>query len=528
MAIKGTAKIQLFDAKTGKLKQEVVKENMVTNAVPNILNPAMQMRMGFSLDSYNITDYTSHFLKRCSPIGKVLFGGILVFDKPLQENADNIIPSIEDRNSIIGYAGQYESNIGNEFKGSYNANESVELENGFTHVWDFATNQANGEINALALTSAMGGDCGWHSKVPVRGNFIIPISTNKDFTASDKTASTLTLFNAGKSIFYGTKFKEAKDFNRQSIVVTNGKYAMLLGTDYIDDKNVAIKYVAKNLSNDINLNQVIDNSLFDTYNVGVADEGIWYSDTIGVEFNSSHVRVQVKNNTARYIFTSSDILVGATATQTVTFVDFTLSESGSVSVSSPRSITFNNADILTVINGAILTGDVNTSNQYSYLLPGYAWYDDDYAYIQTEGYNDYGTAEFFIRVSMSNTTDIELLNKPDNGTQEFYIGYFQGEYILSDNTNIWRTSDFVKYYKLDTCLTPANYPYALQEYQFIPMKLPYIGLQNRTFMKPTASDACNVVPCLIAPYLATINNLEKPLVKTSSLTMKITYTIQNT
>ena len=303
---------------------------------------------------------------------------------------------------------------------------------------------------------------------------------------------------------------------------------MLLGTDYIDAKNVAIKYVAKNLSNDINLNQVIDNSLFDTYNVGVADEGVWYSDTMGVEFNSSHVRVQVKNNTARYIFTSSDSLVGATATQTVTFVDFTLSESGSVSVSSPRSITFNNADILTVINGAILTGDVDTSNQYSYLLPGYAWYDDDYAYIQTKVNNSYGTAEFFIRVSMSNTTDIELLNKPDNGMQEFYIGYFQGEYILSDKTNIWRTSDFVKYYKLDTCLTPANYPYALQEYQFIPMKLPYIGLQNRTFMNPTASDACNVVPCLIAPYLATINNLEKPLVKTSSLTMKITYTIQNT
>lgn len=527
MAIKGKAKIQLFDAKTGKLKQEVVKENMITNAVPNILNPAMQMRMGFSLDSYKITDYTSCFLKRCSPIGKQLFGGILVFSEPLEEDVNNIIPSIQARNSIIGYAGQYESNIGNEFKGSYNANESVELENGFTHVWDFATDQANGEINALALTSAMGGDCGWHNKVPVRGNFIIPVSTNKDFTASDKTASTITLFSAESTIFNGTKFKEATDFNRQSIVVTNGKYAMLLGTDWIDDKNVAIKYVAKNLSNDINLNQVIDNSLFDVYKLGVVDEGVWYSDTMGVNFKSTYVRVQVKNNTARYIFTDSDNLYGEVETKTITFVDFTLSESGSVTVSSPRSITFNNVDIRTVIGGALSPGDADMSDQFSYILPGYAWYDDDYAYIQTKVHDNYGTNKFFIRVSMSNTTDIELLNKPDNGTQEFYIGYFQGEYILSDKTNIWRTSDFIKYYKLDTCLTPANYPYALQEYQFIPMKLPYIGLQNRTFMNPTASYACNVVPCLIAPYLATINNLEKPLIKTSLLTMKITYTIQN-
>ena len=41
MALKGSAKIQLFDARTGKLERTIESNNIITNAVTNILNGAL-------------------------------------------------------------------------------------------------------------------------------------------------------------------------------------------------------------------------------------------------------------------------------------------------------------------------------------------------------------------------------------------------------------------------------------------------------------------------------------------------------
>ena len=45
MGFKGKATIQIFDAKTGKIKDEITDENMVTNAVDNVLNGALNYLM---------------------------------------------------------------------------------------------------------------------------------------------------------------------------------------------------------------------------------------------------------------------------------------------------------------------------------------------------------------------------------------------------------------------------------------------------------------------------------------------------
>lgn len=516
MAIKGTTKIQLFDAETGSLTDEIVSENMVTNAVPNIVNPALQMFLGDNVGFYN-------FLYYCSPIGKTLFGGILIFSEPLEESVDNIIPSIRDRNNIIGYAGQFASVTGNTMKGTYNATESTELENGFTHVWDFSTEQANGEISAVALTSAMGGDSGWDATESNagRGNFIIPFS-NKDFTQENKVFGDLDWFDGYSSIINGVKYGSSDSYRYQNSLVTNGKYVMLLGT-YNNSGKISVKYTVKKLTNDITLNQSISNNTFSSQRGAIVTTGVWDSSVLTTAFTSNSTRVQVRDNVVKYCFRDRDNINGASSSSTLTFVDFVLNADGTVTIKEPVSVTIRNSDIIAVIKAA---GE-SITNQYVITEAGYAYFDDTYAYLQTKINNSYGTNKYFIRVALANASDIKLFTKPNNSTSTGSIGFFQGEIILQFDKKYYRTSDFITYHVLDGLVAAPGYPYCIEDFSFTPMKLPYVGVAVHNIKATNNTDAINVKPCLISPYLATINNLDRSVSKTSSKTMKITYTIQN-
>src|SRR5574344_777806 len=130
MALVGKTKIQLFDAKTGELEHEVESSNMVTNAVKNILSPHLSVLFGES-------DNWDSFFSNISPIYNTLFGGVMIFSKTLEENANYIIPNQADREALVGYGGQCASLTGNNYRGAYNVSESTVLANGATHVWDF-------------------------------------------------------------------------------------------------------------------------------------------------------------------------------------------------------------------------------------------------------------------------------------------------------------------------------------------------------------------------------------------------------
>lgn len=53
------------------------------------------------------------------------------------------------------------SNADDIRRGSFNSTESEDLDNGFKFVWDFATHQANGNIKCLSLTSTIAGKYGF-------------------------------------------------------------------------------------------------------------------------------------------------------------------------------------------------------------------------------------------------------------------------------------------------------------------------------------------------------------------------------
>ena len=148
--LKGKSTIQLFDCKTGEKVKEVVNTNMVTNAISHLLNPPVNLMMGSNwLDTIN----------KYLPLNTNGLAGIMAFDKNIPEDPNIIFPPADVNE--VGHAGEAYSGT-NTYRGSYNVNESGEIDGGYRHVWDFASDRANGTINCLALTSKAGGNCGLH------------------------------------------------------------------------------------------------------------------------------------------------------------------------------------------------------------------------------------------------------------------------------------------------------------------------------------------------------------------------------
>lgn len=149
--IHGKTKIELYDVKRN-IKQIIKSENTFQNNV--------------------LADYFRHFGEEgCDPfragnydgtdLWKNALGGIFLLKNP--ETVGNKFMSLG--NVMIGNGAYGVSNSGspNEL-GSYNSQESSESGTEITQVYDFATNQANGNIACVCLTSKVGGYIGYGNK----------------------------------------------------------------------------------------------------------------------------------------------------------------------------------------------------------------------------------------------------------------------------------------------------------------------------------------------------------------------------
>ncbi len=140
--IKGRATIQLFDEKTGEVVRELHEENMITNAVDTILNPPDYIEIGMDSDNDRSFNMLRDFVGN---IADTAFRGVIVCRDKIPEDGNNMM--LPWTNEEIGHAGIANTNTDTSI-GTYNANESGRIENGkgYRHVWDFASDKANGEI----------------------------------------------------------------------------------------------------------------------------------------------------------------------------------------------------------------------------------------------------------------------------------------------------------------------------------------------------------------------------------------------
>lgn len=161
MGIKGHAVIELRNEATGEV-QKVEHDNMVTRGLEYCMTPWFGKFNFASTGStpQNLVGTNEDNRKKYNrSMMNHLMGGIFLFGNKLEEDVNNV--AFPTDNPLTGKA-SYDMYGGlDTYRGSYNGQESGLQEDGsYKHVWDFATNQANGQISALALTTWKGGICG--------------------------------------------------------------------------------------------------------------------------------------------------------------------------------------------------------------------------------------------------------------------------------------------------------------------------------------------------------------------------------
>lgn len=144
--MKGKTEVLLTDVHTGKTKK-ILEHNMMTNALNDIFRQEGYMRNAATMFGENF-----------QPLYAKMLGGILLFDKPLEENAANYFAPAGINLTACGVYG-VKNTTGDTLRGDYNSDESYLDTRAKTmkYVYDFPTSKGNGTIASVCLTSANGG-----------------------------------------------------------------------------------------------------------------------------------------------------------------------------------------------------------------------------------------------------------------------------------------------------------------------------------------------------------------------------------
>lgn len=145
MALKGTATIELTNADGSK---EVIRhDNMITNAV----NDLCFSQRGEMAAILKMVDNNASYAQS-------LFGGLLLFDEELNSDPDDYFIKTT---KITGYASQNAYAGLDTARGSFNESEGgVQPDGSYKFVWDFSTSQGNGTIKSIALCPNVMGQIG--------------------------------------------------------------------------------------------------------------------------------------------------------------------------------------------------------------------------------------------------------------------------------------------------------------------------------------------------------------------------------
>ena len=172
MKLKGKTIIELTDISTGKVTSHE-DENFVTNALSDICQPVTSKHDALP---------TTRFAREGECSIEALMRGLLLFDKVLPEDPTRYFP--EKGVKMVGH-GSDNTYSGDDLTfGSYNSSQSdVSSPNERTYVWDFTSEQANGTINSVCLTTQDGGFIGYGSET----QFEIP-DNSRAFTNIIKAA----------------------------------------------------------------------------------------------------------------------------------------------------------------------------------------------------------------------------------------------------------------------------------------------------------------------------------------------------
>lgn len=463
--LKGKSVIELTDVHTGE-KEVYEDTNLVTDAVMDILNTNL-MGLLYNNTSFNGSNGENWKL----PLKKNIMGGILIYQNEIEESADNYYAPMD--NPLIGYASDNANNTEDVRRGSRNLTESKEVDNGYRFVWDFQTSQANGTISAICMTNTLAG-----RGTQYENNYLVRIATFSTGEISYKTEA----YRDNKRIFIEDGYR------LEMTTINNSTQATL--KKYMDDFLHAS--LTERLLSRVALEPVEETT------IDVGHYPLYYHYTGGS-----------KDGTDEPYSNNSDV----------------------------RNYLYHGADgkWYGLVRKDKRAYDYTSGGKDYYKQDGYEWFmdkiDGDRCTTQkivapsgiTEFYSCGMSGKWLMcytgskvyRIDTTNVANIELV--PDIS----YTSSNQMTYIVDDDIviNGWyfkdgepelyvRETPDANYVSYGRCQMARHKAYAIREWMY---RYSTYQLYKELY--------------LYTPYMATINNLGTPVIKTADKTMKITYTI---
>lgn len=458
--LKGTMVLELTDVNTSEV-ETVTEENMITNAVNNILgiNP-----MGIFYAATGEYDDAVLWNENLLPICPNMIGGILLFPNALEEDADNIYQY--SANMPVAYASNNVNSTANFARGSLNLSESKALENGYKFVWEFTPSQGNGTIAAIALTSSFGGQNGFGSLTGDASAFL-----------QLKAADIGDVPKAKQLVLFETVEVDSENNLLYSITFSNS--------------SVLIKKVRIPIF-DIGLNEKLDDS---TYTV-LEEQAVQTSTFLFLGSYTLYGEFFDGKDGYWYGFSNEGNSSG-NATMVwvkISKTDYSMTEG---------QWTLSNAKLMDV-------GNRDEENTYPERVVKSCMRN---GYLYVPAYNKKG----IYKINVSNSADVALIEfgftskwKPlcDTGSCEVYMTLI-GDIIVAGDFQVL-VDDTIVHTQGSARLKNAATP-LFQYKNFLLGWGGSYGNEYRTMY-------------LLTPYLASINNLSSAVVKTVDKTMKITYT----
>ncbi len=262
--VKGIATIQLIDT-DGNVVTEQVEENLFNNGLEYLLTP-----------QYNLQNSVYNNLS--TPITS-LMAGVLLWDEEIDEDPDIYTPVAGV--STIGYGGG-STNLADTKQGYHNDNESGEITNGYRHVWDFATDKANGTIKGLSLTTIGNGTYGLEN-----ANSVLSIGQTINFS------------NLAK-IYYNSNYITCAGVSNYDVIyidTINGEKSLCIKKDALNPNKVK-------LIHDLNRSDLVPD-----YYIGLSDIGITalYPYNMFYFFDDDYFYISVSSSSKSYLKYSMEL-----------------------------------------------------------------------------------------------------------------------------------------------------------------------------------------------------------------------------
>ena len=474
VALKGKTTFELTDVNTGEV--EVIEDtNMITNGLQDFLATYGY----FGCDVLSKMGDSSLWVNA--------LGGLFLFDSRLEENVENTFMPAGVK--MIGNGSKDVANSGVVTElGSYNTSESgLQSDGSVKFVYDFSTSQANGSIACACLTSKIGGYIGMGNSNEKRifnrdYSFTTFISDDRYIRTSNIDGSK----NDGQHVLYAS-------YNDNAIYLSN-PYNILYNASYADQhwsatKKIQILKVKVGFTSIGIKERLLLNQVSETYDIDIPQDILTY---MGTRTTFVYISADTDGNVFVVFNTGGSTLNNGSfcwimkidRERNVTHYKFTNN------VGSP--IYFNRS--IMVFNGEYL-----------------------FVYTYNSPYKLYG-------IKYSDSTQIIDVNWTLNSIYTLFnidknrIGIFGNSY---DGSNYYAPLVYdVVNNELRYCNGKGGYSSELY-IPFIDKKGVYIYVYYYN-----SSNYSNYFKILKDPrYLATINNLSEPVVKTASKTMKVTYTI---